>query len=176
MAARNTRTTRSAARPAADAGTLEADLTPAKTLADFADVSKAADVPADADVEALKAEDAEAGKGVPTEIGDDNVQDPPSDEDVQKLKAEDEARAAELQKFVTGEDKTEDEVIEEAKLDVSNAVDAGGDNVAVVLFDYFRIKLPENLTHVARKGDVIKVSDKVLKRGVNIGGLREIEG
>ncbi|ALY10278.1 hypothetical protein SONNY_10 [Arthrobacter phage Sonny] len=175
MAARNTRTTRSAARPAADAGTLEADLTPAKTLADFADVSKAADVPADADVEALKAEDAEAGKGV-VEDHESDVQSEPSDEDVQKLKAEDEARAAELQKFVTGEDKTEDEVIEEAKLDVSNAVDAGGDNVAVVLFDYFRIKLPENLTHVARKGDVIKVSDKVLKRGVNIGGLREIEG
>ncbi|QIQ62822.1 hypothetical protein SEA_JKERNS_10 [Arthrobacter phage JKerns] len=175
MAARNTRTTRSAARPAADAGTLEADLTPAKTLADFADVSKAADVPADADVEALKAEDAEAGKGV-VEDHESDVKSEPSDEDVQKLKAEDEARAAELQKFVTGEDKTEDEVIEEAKLDVSNAVDAGGDNVAVVLFDYFRIKLPENLTHVARKGDVIKVSDKVLKRGVNIGGLREIEG
>ncbi|ASR80563.1 hypothetical protein SEA_JORDAN_10 [Arthrobacter phage Jordan] len=175
MAARNTRTTRSAARPAADAGTLEADLTPAKTLADFADVSKAADVPADADVEALKAEDAEAGKGV-VEDHESDAQSEPSDEDVQKLKAEYEARAAELQKFVTGEDKTEDEVVEEAKLDVSNAVDAGGDKVAVVLFDYFRIKLPENLTHVARKGDVIKVSDKVLKRGVNIGGLREIEG
>ncbi|QOP66251.1 hypothetical protein SEA_PIPPA_10 [Arthrobacter phage Pippa] len=176
MAARTTRTTRSAARPAADAGTLEADLTPAKTLADFADVSKAADVPADADVEALKAEDAEAGKGV-VEDHDSDVQAEPSDEDVQKLKAEDEARAAELQKFVTGESKSDDEIVEEVtKLDTSNATDVSGDNLAVVLFDYYRFKLPENLTHVARKGDVVKVSDKDLKRGVSIGGLREIEG
>lgn len=176
MAARNTRS-RAKAQPAADAGTLEADLTPAKTLADFADVSKAADVPADADVEALKAADAEAGKGVPTEPGDDNVANPPSDEDVQALKAADEDRSAELAKFIDGSAKTDDEVVEEAaQLDTSDAREVDGDNIVVVLFDYYRIKLPENLTHVARKGDLIKVSDKTLKRGVAIGGLREIEG
>ncbi|AMM44472.1 hypothetical protein BARRETLEMON_10 [Arthrobacter phage BarretLemon] len=178
MAARNTRS-RAKAQPAADAGTLEADLTPAKSLADFADVSKAADVPADADVEALKAADAEAGRGVvdTDDADEDNVQAAPSDEDVQALKAADESRAAELSKFIDDSAKTDDEVVEEVtKLDVSGATEVDGDNLAVVLFDYYRFKLPENLTHVARKGEVIKVSDKQLKRGVAIGGLREIEG
>ncbi|ASR80640.1 hypothetical protein FDI41_gp09 [Arthrobacter phage Piccoletto] len=185
MAARNTRSTRTAAKPAAaaTASSLEQDLTPPQTLAEKFGVEKAAPVPSNDEIEALKAADEAAGVGVAETTPDAPAgeQEPDSDADETTDAEADANRAAELQKFVTGE-------IEEQKaaepepvvLDVSGAKDFGGDVVVQVLFDYYRVNIGERETGIksklAHKGELIRVDEKTAERGVRIGGLREIEG
>ncbi|ASR84690.1 hypothetical protein FDI26_gp09 [Arthrobacter phage Beans] len=189
MAARNTRSTRTAAKPAAaaTASSLEQDLTPPQTLAEKFGVEKAAPVPSNDEIEALKAADEAAGVGVAETTPDAPAgeqelnSEPGSDADETNDAEADANRAAELQKFVTGE-------IEEQKaaepepvvLDVSGAKDFGGDVVVQVLFDYYRVNIGERETGIksklAHKGELIRVDEKTAERGVRIGGLREIEG
>lgn len=157
MAARNTRS-RPRAEEAAAVSTVESDLTATdqpQSLADAFSVTSTADVVLDEDVEALKAADA-----------------------VDESAETEEQRAEQLQKFLGGEtDPAAPEAAPAVEVDLSTAKNFGGDKIAIVLFDYYRVSLREqNLSLVAEKGDLIKVTDKTLKRGVSIGGLKEIEG
>ncbi|QWY81916.1 hypothetical protein SEA_SICARIUS2_11 [Arthrobacter phage Sicarius2] len=159
MAARNTRQKAAAADDKSTAAsTVESDLTATQpqTLADAFSVSTTAEVVTDEEVEALKAADAA--------------------DDVAETE---EQRAAQLQKFVTGETDAADAeaAAPDVEIDVSSAKDFGGDNLVIVLFDYYRVRIAEgNRTLLAHKGELIKVDDKTAAHGVRIGGLREIEG
>ncbi|ASR78178.1 hypothetical protein SEA_FRANZY_9 [Arthrobacter phage Franzy] len=185
MAARNTRSTRTAAKPAAaaTASSLEQDLTPPQTLAEKFGVEKAAPVPSNDEIEALKAADEAAGVGV-AETPDDapaGEQEPEGDADETTDDEADANRAAELQKFITGEiDEQKPAEPEPVVYDASSAKDFGGDVVVVVAFDYYRVNVGEPETGVksllAHKGELIRVDEKTAKRGVRMGGLREIEG
>jgi hypothetical protein len=111
----------------------------------------------------------------------------PSNDEVDKLKDADEAaeidaqvdaeqRAEQLSKFVTGDvDAPAAEVELAPEIDVSAAKDCGGDNVALVLFDFYRLRV-DGLSKLVKRGDLIKVSDKEIERGADIGGLKKIEG
>jgi hypothetical protein len=165
MAARNTRRA-GAATPAAAASavsSVESDLTPStKSLADFAveggtlngEVSPAA-VPSADEIDRLK--DADAAPEIDAEI-------------------DAEQRAEQLAKFVTGDaDAPADEIELAPEIDISTAKDFGGDVVVLVLFDLYRVKV-DGLVRVARRGDLIKLSEHDAKRGARIGGVKKIEG
>lgn len=162
MAARNTRSPRATKEAVTGVSSVEGDLTPTKSLADFAgteasstgELSPAA-VPSDAEVETLKAADEAA------EID---------------AEVDAEQRAEQLSKFVTGDvDAAAEDIQLAPEIDVSTAKDFGGDTVALVIFDYYRLRV-DGLSKLAKRGDLIKVSAEESKRGTGIGGLKKIEG
>lgn len=84
-------------------------------------------------------------------------------------------RADTLAKFATGETPEQAPAPAEPEvIDTDSALDWGGDRLAVVVFDYYAVKVDGRYRRVS-KGTVIKGTDELVERGVAIGGLKELE-
>ncbi|QIN94338.1 hypothetical protein SEA_ABBA_9 [Arthrobacter phage Abba] len=84
-------------------------------------------------------------------------------------------RADTLAKFATGE--TPEHAPAPAApeiVDTASALDLGGDRLAVVVFDYYAVRVDGRYRRIP-KGTVIKGTAELVERGVAIGGLKELE-